>query len=98
MTRRRTPRLIGLDAPRIVGWYRYRDDDLILCACGWVGPIADVPREMFHELVEYTCPMCDSTLLIRSLATLKEAARHGEGPTSEGDADRQSDTEQAPVR
>lgn len=83
MARRRTPRLIGLDASRKVGWYRYRDDDIIICACGWQGPIDDTPREMFHELVEYSRPACDSTLLIRSFPTLEEAARHGEGPLAE---------------
>jgi hypothetical protein len=55
-----------------LGYWDYDSDELVSCsACGWSGP-GSAGENIFHELLDVTCPQCDTMLLIVSFPTLAE--------------------------
>jgi hypothetical protein len=56
-------------AARIVGWDEVRDSDAFGCPCGWEGPLTQLVPEDFGDVIDYSCPRCDQTLVLRSKPT-----------------------------
>jgi hypothetical protein len=54
---------------RIVGWDDVQDDDVHGCPCGWEGPLTQLVPEDFQDLIDYSCPQCDRTLVLRKKPT-----------------------------
>ena len=66
---------------RIFRWYGLDEDALFRCRCGWQGTFQEMDNGWFEELIDGTCPTCDTMLAIRSFATIdevREAAARGD--------------------
>lgn len=60
---------------RKLPYYDLCDTDEFICRCGWRGTAAGCDTELFREVVEGACPICDTMLWVRSLPTTKEVKR-----------------------
>ncbi len=76
------PRTYGYTgAARIVAWDAVRDSDTFECSCGWRGTFDECATELFSELMDASCPRCDTMLVVRSFAThdeTRQAAADGD--------------------
>lgn len=54
---------------RQFSWYDLRDDDAFTCRCDWSGSAALCDTEYHEELVDGSCPTCDTMLYIRAFPT-----------------------------
>jgi hypothetical protein len=50
-------------------WYALHEDDRFVCRCGWSGTFIETARDTHRELVDGSCPRCDTMLVIRSFPT-----------------------------
>ncbi len=57
---------------RVFGWYDLQEHDQFICPCGWTGVFREMSNGFFDELIDGSCPNCDTMLSIRSLPTLDE--------------------------
>lgn len=57
---------------RIFRWHDLRERDVFVCRCGWTGVFREMSNGWFEELIDGSCPTCDTMLAIRSFATLDE--------------------------
>lgn len=65
---------------RIFRWYGLDDDAPFRCRCGWQGNFREMDHGWFEEVLDGSCPVCDTMLAIRSFATeaeVREAAANG---------------------
>jgi len=53
-------------------WYGINERDRFVCQCGWAGTFKEMNNGFFAELIDGTCPTCDTMLAIRSLPTRDE--------------------------
>lgn len=71
---------------RIFPWYGLAEDALFRCRCGWQGTFREMDNGWFEELLDGSCPVCDTMLAIRSFATeaeIREAAASGNAQAAE---------------
>jgi predicted RNA-binding Zn-ribbon protein involved in translation (DUF1610 family) len=40
--------------------------------CGWTGPSSEMANEPFRDLMDFSCPRCDTMLLIVNWPTLED--------------------------
>lgn len=52
-------------------WYDYDRDQVVECGCGWSGRARDF-EDYFREVLDVTCPECDTMLLIVAYPTHDE--------------------------
>lgn len=50
-------------AAKQISYYDYRQIRTVECRCSWSGPPGPY-EDYFHELLDVTCPRCDTMLLI----------------------------------
>ena len=66
-------------AAKQVMYYNYDRSETVECRCGWSGQ-PGAYEDYFHELLDVTCPRCDTMLLIvpyPTRAQTEEAAAAG---------------------
>lgn len=56
----------------IYKWYDLDERAAFSCRCGWQGVFREMDNGWFEELIDGTCPSCDTMLAIRSFATIDE--------------------------
>lgn len=56
---------------RHLNWYDYDRDQIVECGCGWSGKARDY-EEIFREVLDVTCPDCDTMLLVVAYPTHEE--------------------------
>lgn len=56
---------------RQVNYYDYRQVETVECRCGWSGPPGPY-EDYFDELLDVTCPKCETMLLIVPFPTLDQ--------------------------
>jgi len=61
---------------RVVGWFSIWPDDVLECRCGWSGHLDQLDSGWYDEVIDGSCPTCDTMLVIRPRgATLAQARR-----------------------
>ena len=71
---------------RVVRWYDVGEHHRFACACGWSGAFREMSISGFDELVDGSCPSCDTMLIVRSFPTkdeIREAAAAGNREAAE---------------
>ena len=58
-------------AAKQVRYYDYDRSEPVECRCGWSG-LPGAYEDYFHELLDVTCPACDSMLLIVPYPTFEQ--------------------------
>ncbi len=58
-------------AARHLNWYEYDRGEVVECECGWSGP-ASSAENYFREVLDVTCPQCDTMLLVVAYPTHEE--------------------------
>ena len=58
-------------AAKQVKYYDYDRSEPVECGCGWSG-LPGAYEDYFHELLDVTCPDCDSMLLIVPFPTYEQ--------------------------
>jgi len=78
-TSRQVGRLMGTartfeyqGSARTFAWYDLGEDGTFVCRCGWHGTFMASAREHYETLVDGSCPVCDTMLVIRSYPTRPE--------------------------
>ena len=65
---------------RVLRWYDVGEHHRFACVCGWSGFFREMSIGEFDELVDGSCPTCDTMLIVRSFPTkdeIREAAAAG---------------------
>ena len=65
-------RVFEYGSSRVFRWYDLQEHDEFICQCGWTGVFREMSNGFFDELIDDSCPRCDTMLAIRSLPTLDE--------------------------
>jgi len=65
-------RVFEYGSSRVFRWYDLQEHDEFSCQCGWTGVFREMSNGFFDELIDGSCPRCDTMLAIRSLPTLGE--------------------------
>lgn len=67
---------------RTFAFYGIHDADVFACRCGWAGTTQQCVRDWFTEVVDGSCPKCETMLWIRnatiSLSEVRAAAAAGD--------------------
>lgn len=65
-------RLAYTGSARVVRWYEVDEEQRFVCACGWTGRVREMSIGGFDELIDGSCPDCETMLIIRSFPTRDE--------------------------
>ena len=58
-------------------YFEHSSSDPLQCPqCGWSGTAGDAANEMYRELMDFSCPSCDTMLLIVPYPTIDEMRRY----------------------
>lgn len=50
---------------RTTDWFGVLDDDIFVCRCGWRGTTMQLSAGWYEQVIDGSCPQCDTMLLVR---------------------------------
>ena len=66
----------------ITGWFGVLPNDVFVCQCGWRGMTTELSVGWHEEVIDGSCRLCDTILLVRPYGATKreirDAARRGD--------------------